>query len=336
MRSPSSLHPTLRSVLVLALVATFGACGGGDGPLDPASESTTDSAAESAASSSVPTDGLAALTTSQRIAFVSWAGARSVFKVDPQGSQRAPIYAQSDAVDSPAWSWDNKRVAMVRARWSNGVWHNDIFVMTADGTSGSWARSQASVWHITDPAWSPNGLRIVVTILVGGVPTLGWIEPGTSKAGLLWFPGGGAVRGSRPSYNKAGTKILYVGEHFNTIEQINPDGSGHKVRISASVKIDYPSFSPDGARIAYEKGPAPGTANTDIYVTSFTTGVTTRLTSSTAVDGHPSWSPDGIRLAFMSERTGKPQIYTMNAATGGDLLRLSKLDAYEDHPAWTH
>jgi hypothetical protein len=44
MWSPSSLHPTLRSV-----------------PLDPASESTTDVTAESAAADPVPAEGLARL-----------------------------------------------------------------------------------------------------------------------------------------------------------------------------------------------------------------------------------------------------------------------------------
>jgi len=145
----------------------------------------------------------------------------------------------------------------------------------------------------------------------------------------------GAVRGTRPSFNKAGTKILYVGPRGKRIEQINPDGSGHSVRISAAVKLDYLSFSPDGTRIAYEKGPAGG--NTDVFVKNLTTGVTTRLTWSTAADGHPSWSPDGVRLAFMSARIGSRQIYTMKAAAGGDLLRISKDSYYQEYaPAWTH
>jgi Tol biopolymer transport system component len=336
MRSPSSLHPMLRSVHVLALIATFGACGGGDGPLDPASEPTTDSAADSAASGPVPTDGLAALITSQRIAFVSnRGGIPGVLKMDPQGSQLAPVFMQSDGVRAPAWSWDNKRVALVRVRWNNGVWRNDIWVVNADRTNGHWARTQPSVWHFDDPSWSPNGSRIVMTVNVGGTTkTLGWIDQGTSKAGLFFRPAGGAILGTRPSYNKAGTKILYVGEHSTTIDQINPDGSGHQVRITANAKVDYPSFSPDGGRIAYEKVYAA--ANTDIFVKTLSTGTTARVTWSTAGDHHPSWSPDGIRLAFTSERTGLAQIYTMKAATGGDLLQLTHTAAWENDPAWSH
>jgi Tol biopolymer transport system component len=336
MRSLISRHPILRSVLGLALVAAFGACGAGDGPLDPAGSSPAESEAGSAASSQVATEGLAALITTQRIAFVSSGPLASVWKMDPVGTQVAPLFTQASGAASPAWSWDNKQVAMVRPRVGNGVTRTDILVMNADGTNQHWARSQSSVWNFGDPTWVPGGARIVMTVLAGSTPTLGWIEPATGKAGLLWFPGGGAVLGSRPSFNKAGTKILYVGPNHNTIEQINPDGSGHQVRLTANVPLDYPSFSPDGTRILFVKTALPS-GNRDVYVKNLTTGVTTRLTSSSASDTHPSWSPDGTRVAFMSERSGKRQVYTMQAATGGDLMRLTKDDYYTgDEPAWTH
>jgi len=336
MRSPDSRLPMLRSVLALALVAALGACGGGNGPLDPASESTAESPAESAASNRVATEGLAAIVTAQRIAFVSSGPLSSVWMMNPIGAQVAPLFTQASGARSPAWSWDNAQVAMVRPRVSNGVSRDDILVMNADGTNQHWARSSASAWPFADPTWAPGGSRIVMTVIVGGVPTLGWIEPATSKAGLLWFPGGGAVLGTRPSFNKGGTKILYVGPQHNTIEQINPDGSGHVVRMTANAMLDYPSFSPDGTRILFVRA-APLNGKGDIYVKNLTTGVATRLTSSSASDSHPSWSPDGTRVAFMSERTGKRQVYTMQAATGGDVLRLTKDDYYTgDEPAWTH
>lgn len=330
MRSPISLHPMLRSVLGLAVVSVFQACDGG-GTFDPAGESTSEP--QSAPSVSAPAESFAALTTSQRLAFTE--SGPSVYTMDLQGSQRVALFTHLPGARSPAWSWDNTKLAMVSARASNGVTHDDIVVMNADGTNDHWARTQASAFDFQDPTWAPNGSRIVMTVLYGGVPTLGWVEPGTSNAGLFFVPGGGAILGKRPSFNKAGTRLLYVGEHGNTIEQVNADGSGHKVRISSTSALDYPSFSPDGSRIAYQKGPAGG--NTDVFVKNLTTGATTRLTFSTAADGHPSWSPDGARIAFTSKRTGKLQIYSMKSATGGDLVHVSK-ETYADQydPAWTH
>ena len=333
MRSPNWLHPMLRSALALALVAAFEGCGEGDGPLDPASGSPAE-LAESATASPVPAAGVTTLPTAERIVFGSYSS--TIYKMDPTGAQRAVIRTHLPGAHAPAWSWDNTKLAMVSARTSNGVTRDDILLINADGTNEHWARSQAGAWDFEDPSWFPNGSRLLMTVNVGDTtPVLGWLEPATGNAGLFWFPGGGAVLGTRPTSNKAGTKILYVGRYGNTIEQINPDGSGHTVRISASGKLDYPAFSPDGGRIAYQKAAAG--SNPDIYVKNFVTGVTTRLTFSTAVDDHPSWSPDGVRIAFMSKRTGARQVFTMKAATGGDVKLLSGGNYTEDYdPAWTH
>ncbi len=43
----------------------------------------------------------------------------------------------------------------------------------------------------------------------------------------------------------------------------------------------------------------------------------TRIAGTTASDQMPSWSPDGARLAFLSQRTGSWQVYTLAAACAG-------------------
>ena len=42
-----------------------------------------------------------------------------------------------------------------------------------------------------------------------------------------------------------------------------------------------------------------------------------RLTTSPADDADPAWSPDGTKIAFMSERTGRRQVWVMNADGSG-------------------
>jgi TolB protein len=37
----------------------------------------------------------------------------------------------------------------------------------------------------------------------------------------------------------------------------------------------------------------------------------------TAQGAQPGWSPDGQKIAFMTERDGNPEIYTMNADGSG-------------------
>jgi Tol biopolymer transport system component len=54
-------------------------------------------------------------------------------------------------------------------------------------------------------------------------------------------------------------------------------------------------------------------------------GEAKRLTSDPENGMHPSWSPDGKRIAFMSWRTGRTELFTMNA-DGSDQKKLLTLD----------
>ncbi|MCO4760035.1 MAG: PD40 domain-containing protein [Myxococcales bacterium] len=57
------------------------------------------------------------------------------------------------------------------------------------------------------------------------------------------------------------------------------------------------------------------------------------LTNHESDDLDPSWSPDGTRLAFVSNRTGRPQIYTMNA-DGSNVQRMTFAGPYNTGPDW--
>ena len=48
---------------------------------------------------------------------------------------------------------------------------------------------------------------------------------------------------------------------------------------------------------------------------------------------YPSWSPDGRRIAFVSDRSGSPQVYVMNS-DGSDTRRLTYQGSYNTAPAW--
>lgn len=51
-------------------------------------------------------------------------------------------------------------------------------------------------------------------------------------------------------------------------------------------------------------------------------------------DRQPSWSPDGRRIAFISNREGKWQIYSMDAH-GMDVKRITKTPTRDAFPAWS-
>ena len=324
--------------LVAAAVLSFAACNGDDSPLAP--QDAAPASAPAAAADLGQVDAVApaeaALITTQRIAFVSTrlGGYWSAYKMDPAGNNVVHLTKTGNDVFQPAWSYDNKRLAVARGRADgNGAYNDDIWLVNADGTNGHWLRNTMSPWSLKDPSWAPDGSHLLVALYWVNAWYLAKIEVASGNITLL-HPSGGGIPGGAPSYDKAGKRIVYVSANRRSLVQVNADGSGAKTLYqNVTNPLDQPRFSPDGGRLAFQKGAAG--SNTDIFVKNLGTGVVTRLTTSPAWDGVATWSPDGTKLAFASARLGVMQIYTMTA-TGANQTRITHTSTAEAWPAWTH
>ncbi|MEO8449188.1 MAG: hypothetical protein ABI647_05320, partial [Gemmatimonadota bacterium] len=81
--------------------------------------------------------------------------------------------------------------------------------------------------------------------------------------------------------------------------------------------------SPDLERVAFVVGePAKGAKSEQHIYVAGVTGPARRFTASSSSEWSPRWSPDGNRLAFLSDRTGKSQIWIM-AVDGGESRQLT-------------
>jgi TolB protein len=89
-------------------------------------------------------------------------------------------------------------------------------------------------------------------------------------------------------------------------------------------------YDPSGTRLAIV-GSVDGVS--EIF-TATRGGGLTRLTNDRYIDVGPTWSPDGRQIAFVSDRTGAPQIYVMNA-DGSGVRRLTFDGSYNTSPAWS-
>jgi Tol biopolymer transport system component len=320
----------LLSGIVLAGSLALGACDGTDNQLAPSSTEDPIASAATAA------DDALLVSTAQRIAFVSWRqGNAEIYKMDPQGTSVVRLTKTATADERlPAWSYDNKRIAVMRKRADIGnVIHDDIWVMNADGSNGHWVRPEASPWNLWNPSWSPDGSHLVLTMSIQGFVYLATMTVADGQVTLI-HPVGGGILGLQPQYDATGQRIVYVNNYNKSVDQVNADGSNHKMLASSSTIPNRPTFSPDGKKIAYSTM-IPGTLNEEIFVKNLVTNVTTRLTYAAGPDFEPTWSPDGTKIAFTSRRSGQYQVWVMSA-TGGSPVRITHTSTIESEPFWSH
>ncbi len=137
-----------------------------------------------------------------------------------------------------------------------------------------------------------------------------------------------------PSWSPAGGALLYT-----SYANGNPDlvlhalGSGEPVQLSANEGLNVGgAFAPNGSVVALTLSKD---GNSEIYLISASDGrIVQRLTDNWATDTSPTWSPDGSRIAFVSDRSGSPQIYVMNA-DGSGARRLTFRGNYNTTPDWS-
>src|SRR5262245_43459275 len=81
---------------------------------------------------------------------------------------------------------------------------------------------------------------------------------------------------------------------------MRPDGSGRR-RLSR-VYGDYPAWSPDGRKIAFDHiAFGSGSTDWDIWVMNAAGSGARPLIASGASEPGPAWSPDGRTIAYQSE-----------------------------------
>ena len=239
--------------------------------------------------------------------------------------------------------------------------NNPWYAICVVGRDGSDPRRVTSKLATTDPAWSPDGGRIVFT----RNEDVGESTLFTSDDVFVMDADGSAVRqltqdrGGRsfgqPAWSPDGSQIAYVDGasvsstvsfRFGRLTVVDVDGSGARRVTDGRVDAD-PDWSPNGREIAFTRGvdlASFDNANQDIHAVDVQTGKVRRLTRTPAgvFESAPTWSPDGSRIAFArwtlgTQFDGRAAIYVMKP-DGSDQRLVLEHQHYASGPyslAWS-
>ena len=276
-------------------------------------------------------DAPAAVGPDGRIAFQSRAdGDWDVYVMDADGTGVVNLTDGPGGPDdaAPDWSPDGTRIAYTTAppRGDDGP---EIWVMDADGGAKQQLTDTSGGDATTGPRWSPDGTRIAYTLHPSGssdsdVYTMA--ADGSDKVDVTspWEVLG--YGDYEPTWSPDGQRLVFSGVREGDdgggayeIIVANADGSGQQGIggvLDHSGEVRWPSFSPDGQKIAYARYEF-FTFDWDVWVMNPDGSGKENLTQSGAFDAFPSWSPDGTRIVFSSNRSGGTdlQLYTIPFAS---------------------
>jgi len=113
------------------------------------------------------------------------------------------------------------------------------------------------------------------------------------------------------------------------------DGSGAAERLTTSARSQTPSsWSPDGATIAYvEEGPSSGFFQFDIWGLSMADRTARPIVQTAANEMSPEFSPDGRWLAYVSNESGREEVYAQPYPGPGERQLISNNGG--EQPAWS-
>ncbi len=263
---------------------------------------------------------------------VAWRLSRNPLQLPSASIEVVPVVALHGSQASPAFSPDGNQVAFGEYEGEDGA----IYTALIGGDKPLRLTVKSGVCC---PTWSPDNRQIAFMRLlkkgfsINVISALGGTEKilyttGLGLRGMCahldWSPDGKLLAFSEPrtdrSYNPRITLI--------SLDDLS-------VRpLTSSIAPEYdcqPAFSPDGSRVAFERGSLGGLSK-DLFVIPVSGGEPRRLTFDNSWGGSPAWTQDGADIVFSSNRGGPMTLWRVSA-TGGPPRPVAGVSAMAYAPA---
>ena len=207
------------------------------------------------------------------------------------------IPAQAQQYSESSFPGAPHSIAFTSSRDGN----NEVYLMDPNGDNQSRRPIEGAASNDQRPDISPDGNRIVFSSNRDGNFEIFIMDFDGTNVTQLTFTAS-PINNSWPRWSPAGEWIAFQagsGTNFQ-IYRIRPDGTGLTQVTNYAGLNQFPSWSPDGSRLAIRR-------DTEIYlIDSSDGGNPVRLTVTNSIPGAfnqmASFSPDGSKIAFLSNR----------------------------------
>ena len=250
----------------------------------------------------------------------------NIYRADYDGANQTRMTFGRTLDLAPAW--DPTGVSLLYFTYRSG--YPDLVLQSLrDARAPTYPARGTAENHNFLPVWSHDGSKIAFMSNRDGNPEIYVMNrDGSNVRRITNHP----MADTTPTWSPSGNQIAFTSDRSGTpqIYVVNLDGTG-LVRISQESFCDRATWSPPPLnQIAYASRSGGGY---EIRLFDFNERTSTTITDGIGSNESPAFAPNGRHIAFVSDRSGTPQIYTI-ARDGRDLKQITKVGANR-YPTWS-